>query len=425
MSNPIRAARRWVTMLGIAALSSTLLGQGTPPPGPVPPPPPASPTEPPPPVTPPPSPMPGAPPPPTVSSPGVPSEVAPPGSPSAATVQHRVEPQMQAVLDAAKALNPKPPHALKPTEARQQPTAADAVKSLLQKQGKSTEPERVAKVENRTIPGPQGELPVRVYTPEGRGPFPVVVYFPGGGFVTPSLDTYDASARALANQGGAVVVSVLYRTAPEHRFPAAVHDAAAAFRHIQKNAAQFNGNPQRVAVAGESAGGNLATAVAIRQKANGGVLPVYQLLIYPFLGNDLSSLSHQQNGGGQFLLSNADLGWYWAQYLGDTWQQERNPEALPLRANTEQLRGLPPAFIITAELDPLRDDGSQYAERLQGAGVFAEVRNYEGVTHEFFGMGAVLDKAKHAQREAGQALRLVFANPRAFQGVGGSGTPGP
>jgi len=332
---------------------------------------------------------------------------------------------MQAVLDAFKALDPKSPHTLTPTEARQQPTAADAVKSLLQKRGQSTEPEKVAKVEERTLPGPQGELPVRVYTPEGRGPFPVVVYFPGGGFVTPSLDASDASARALANQGQAVVVSVLYRQAPEHRFPAAVHDAAAAFRSIQKNAARFNGNPQRVAVAGEGAGGNLATAVAIRQKANGGVLPVYQLLIAPFLGNDLSSLSHQQNGGGSFFPSNEDLRWYWRQYLGDAWQRERNAEAVPLRASTEQLRGLPPAFIITAQLDPLRDDGSQYAERLQGAGVFAEVRNYEGVTHGFFGMGAVLDKAKQAQTQAGRALRSAFENPRALQGLGGSGPAQP
>lgn len=386
MSHSARAVRRWAIPLGIAVLSTPMLGQ---------------------------------------DSPGLPSESTPPGTSPGAAVQHRVDPRMQAVLDAAKALNPKPPHSLKPAEARQQPTAADAVKSLLQKEGKSTEPEAVVKVEDRTIPGPQGELPVRVYTPEGRGPFPVVVYFPGGGFVTPSLDTYDASARALANQGGAVVVSVLYRTAPEHRFPAAVHDAAAAFRYVQQNAARFNGNPQRVAVAGESAGGNLATAVAIRQKANGGVLPVYQLLIYPFLGNDLSSLSHQQNGGGQFFVGNEDLRWYWRQYLDDDWQQERNAEAVPLRASTEQLRGLPPAFIITAELDPLRDDGSQYAERLQGAGVFAEVRNYEGVTHEFFGMGPVLQQARQAQREAGRALRLVFANPQAFQGVGGAGTQRP
>jgi acetyl esterase len=280
-------------------------------------------------------------------------------------------------------------------------------------------------VEDRTLPGPQGNLPVRVYTPQGQGPFPVVVYFPGGGFVTPSLDTYDASARALANQGQTVVVSVLYRRAPEHRFPAALDDAAAAFRYVQQNAARFNGNPKRVAVAGESAGGNLATAVALRQKTSGGELPVFQLLIYPFLSNDLTTPSHRLSGGGQYLLSNEDLGWYWRQYLGDTWQRERNPEALPLHASTEQLRGLPPAFIITAQLDPLRDEGSQYGERLQAAGVFAEVRNFEGVTHEFFGLGAVLHKATQAQREAGWALRTAFENPAALQAMGGSGPPSP
>lgn len=383
MLKPTRAARRWLTTLGIVALSGTMLGQGTPPAGP------------------------------------------PPAPPPAATAQPRVDPQMQAVLDAMKALQPKPLNTLQPAEARRQPTVADAVKSVLQKQGKSTEPEKVAKVEDVTIPGPQGNLPVRVYTPQGQPPFPVVVYFPGGGFVTPSLDAYDASARALANEGRAVVVSVLYRTAPEHRFPAALDDAAAAFRYVQKNAARFNGDPLRVALAGEGAGGNLATAVTLRQKAHGGVLPVYQLLIYPFLSSDMSTLSHQQDGGGQYLLSNDDLRWYARQYVGENWQQERNPEAFPLFASIEQLRGLPPAYVITAQLDPLRDEGSQYVERLENAGVFAEVRNFDGVTHGFFGTGAVVHEAKQAQWEAGRALRVVFANPAALRGIGGSGLPSP
>ncbi|PTL78504.1 alpha/beta hydrolase [Vitiosangium sp. GDMCC 1.1324] len=397
MPNP-RSLRRWIVILGLAGLAGTALAQGTP--------------------------QPGAPP-----APASPPQATPPPAPPAPGAQAQVDPQTQQVLDALKALNPQPIHTLKPAQARQQPGLKDAVSSLLQKQGKPTEPEKVAKVEDRTIPGPQGNLPVRVYTPEGSGPFPVLVYFHGGGFVLGNLDTFDASARALANQGKAVVVSVQYRQAPEHQFPAALDDAAAAFRYIQKNAAQFNGDPKRVAVGGESAGANLATAVALRQKKNGSVLPVYQLLIYPFVSNDLSTPSNQQFGGGQYLLSNDDLGWFWQQYLGNNWRDNRNPEAVPLQARPEQLRGLPPAFVITAGLDPLHDAGQQYASKLQDAGVPVDVRNYDGVIHDFFGLAPVLDKAKQAQTDAGQALQRAFSQPKQGQGIGGSGSqpvpPGP
>ncbi|MGZ3460959.1 MAG: alpha/beta hydrolase [Archangium sp.] len=388
MSN-LKSLRKWLFTLGLAGLAGTALAQGTPPPGATPPP------------------------------------ASPPPAPGA---QAQVDPQMQQVLDALKALNPQTPHTLKPAQARQQPALKEAVSSLLQKQGKPTEPEKVAKVEDRTIPGPQGNLPLRVYTPEGSGPFPVLVYFHGGGFVLGNLDTHDASARALANQGKAVVVSVQYRQAPEHRFPAALDDATAAFRYIQKNAALFNGDPKRVAVGGESAGGNLATAVALRQKSFGGVEPVFQLLIYPFVSNDLSTPSHQQFGGGQYLVSNDDLAWYWQQYLGGNWRDNRNPQAVPDRATPEQLRGLPPAFIITAGLDPLRDEDQDYANKLRAAGVAVDVRNYDGVTHDFFGLAPVLDKAKQDQADAGQALQRAFSQPPPAQGVGGSGpqsTPKP
>ncbi|MBC7943818.1 MAG: alpha/beta hydrolase fold domain-containing protein, partial [Burkholderiales bacterium] len=173
------------------------------------------------------------------------------------------DPQMQAVLDQLAALGGKPIETLSAEEARKQPTPADAVKALLQKQGKSTAPMPVAKVQDGEIPGPAGPIRARIYTPEGGGPLPVIVYYHGGGWVIANLDTYDASARALANAAKAIVVSSHYRQAPEHKFPAAHEDAFAAYQWVLNNAVAFNGNPNRVSVVGESAGGNLAAAVAL------------------------------------------------------------------------------------------------------------------------------------------------------------------
>ncbi|QSQ28221.1 alpha/beta hydrolase [Pyxidicoccus parkwayensis] len=328
---------------------------------------------------------------------------------------------MQKVLDAFKALNPKPLHTLKPAEARQQPTPKDAVEAVLKKEGKPTTPEKVAKVEDRKIQGPGGPLDVRVYTPEGSGPFPAVVYFHGGGFVIANLDVYDASPRALANQAQAVVVSINYRQAPEHRFPASLDDAAASFRYVQSHPSEFNIDPKRVAVAGEGAGGNLATALTMRQKQSKGALPVFQLLVYPLVSNDLSTPSHQANGTGNYLVSNEDLGWFWKNQLGNDWQKSRNPQALPIHASTAQLKGLPPALVIVAGLDPLLDEGQAYADKLKAAGVTVDVKRYDGVTHGFFGMAPVVDKAKQAQSDAGAALKKAFSAPTTPQGTGGSG----
>jgi|SRR6218665_664078 len=330
-----------------------------------------------------------------------------------------VDAQMQQVLDAHEELQPKPPHTVTPAEARKEPSTTDAVKTLMKKQGKSTTPDMagLAKVDDTTLPGPGGDLPVRIYTPEGKGPFPVLVYYHGGGFVLADLDTYDAGPRALAQQASAVVVSVHYRQAPEHPFPAAVDDATAAFRYIQENAAKYNGDPQRVAVAGESAGGNLAAVVAMRQKRSGGALPVFQLLVYPFLSNNVKTPSHKANGQGNYLIGNQDIAWFWRNYLGDGWKKDKNPEALPIYASTKQLKGLPPAMIITAGLDPLEDDGTAYAKKLELAGVKTELKNYDGVTHEFFGMASVVDTSRQAQADAARALKSAFQNT----GVGGSG----
>jgi acetyl esterase len=338
------------------------------------------------------------------------------------TAAAKVDPQMQVILDADTSLKPVPPHTVSPRQARKGVTAKDAVEKTLKDQGKPVTPEKVARVEDKKLKGPQGDIPVRVYTPDGAGPFPVVVYFHGGGFVLADLDTYDASARALANQAKAVVVSVEYRHAPEHPFPAAADDATAAFQYIQKNAKEFNGDASKVAVAGESAGGNLATVVAMRQKEAGGAQPVFQLLVYPFVSNNVNTPSHQANGQGNYLIGNQDIAWFWGNYLGKDWARNKNPLALPLNATKAQLRGLPPAMVLTAELDPLKDEGQQYAKNLKDAGVKVDVKNYAGVTHEFFGMAPVLDTAKKAQADAGMALRKAFSEaPRMQQGMGGSG----
>ena len=332
----------------------------------------------------------------------------------------QADPQMQKVLDAYQSLEPKPLETLKPEEAREGPSAKDAVEAALKQEGKAVTPEKVAQVEDRQIPGPSGELDLRVYTPEGKGPFPAVVYYHGGGFVLADLDTYDASARALANQAKAVVVSVHYRQAPENPFPAPLDDAQAAFKYVQSHPKDFNIDAKRVAVAGESAGGNLATAVAMRQVKQKGAVPVFQLLIYPFVSNDLSTPSHQRNGGGDYLVSNEALGWFWQNTLGSNWRKTRNAEALPLQATPGQLRGMPPALVMVAALDPLMDEGLAYADKLKAAGVAVDVKRYDGVTHEFFGMAPVVDKAKRAQADAGVALRKAFSSP-GTQGIGGSG----
>ena len=183
---------------------------------------------------------------------------------------------MQSVLDRLATLGGKPITTLAPEEARRQPTPTDAVMALLKEQGKSTAPEPVGSVANRTIPGPDGPLPVRIYTPSGAGPFPVVVYYHGGGWVIATIDTYDASARALTNAANAVLISVEYRKAPESKFPVAHDDAFAAYKWALANAGSIRGDSARVAVAGESAGGNLAAAVSIRARDEGIKLPVHQ-----------------------------------------------------------------------------------------------------------------------------------------------------
>ncbi|MGV3526246.1 MAG: alpha/beta hydrolase [Candidatus Sericytochromatia bacterium] len=311
--------------------------------------------------------------------------------------------QMQAVLTTLGGLGGKPIEYLTPAQARQQPTPADAVKKLLEKQGKPTDPEAVGSVTNRIIPGPGGALPIRIYKPAGQGPFPVVVYYHGGGWVIATNDTYDASARALTRAAQAAVVAVEYRKAPEHKFPAAHNDAFAAYQWVLANASSFSGDSQRVAVAGESAGGNLAANVSLMARDKGIRKPLHQVLVYPVADNNMNAVSYQQNAKAK-PLNKAMMGWFMQHALSSP-AQSADPRLSLVDAS---LRGLPATTLITAEIDPLRTEGMLLGEKLKAAGVPVDARLYTGVAHEFFGMGAVVDKAKEAVNQAGANLKAAF-----------------
>jgi acetyl esterase/lipase len=264
----------------------------------------------------------------------------------------------------------------------------------------------VASVQDRVVPGPAGELPVRVYTPEGEPPFPIVVFFHGGGWVVGTLDTYDPLCRALAAAVPAVVVSVDYRLAPEHRWPAAVEDAYAATLWASRNAAGLGGAQHRLAVAGDSAGGNLAAVVALGARDRGGPKVAFQLLVYPVLDAAADTASYREHAEG-FHLTAAGMRWYWDHYLGPA--DGAAPDASPLRAAF--LGGLPPALVIGAEHDILRDEGEAYAARLRDARVAAAASRYPGVVHGFFRWRSVTPVADAALQEAATALRSALAGP--------------
>ncbi len=316
----------------------------------------------------------------------------------------RADPDMKRVLEAFLAFNAPPITAVTPEVARELPSInVDAVAAVISAEGKRCV-QPVGMEQNTVIAGPGGQLLLRIYTPAGSGPFPVIVYFHGGGFVIANLDTYDASARGLTNGSNAIVVSVAYREAPEHRFPAAVEDAFAAYRYVVANAASFGGDPKRVAVAGESAGGNLAAVVPILARNSGIQMPVHQLLVYPEVDFSFDTGSVEANVT-TIPLNRAAL-FYFRRYYLNSASEIADPRVSPLRAD---LHRLPSATIINAEIDPLRDDGARYAAKLQASGVPVTRTVYSGVTHEFFGMQAVVDKARAAMAQANAALRAAFA----------------
>ena len=309
-----------------------------------------------------------------------------------------LDPQMKQVMEQVATLGLPEAHTVSPAEAR-----ANA-----KKRPRAPGPE-VAEVEDRTIPGPDGDVPVRIYTPEGSGPFPILAWYHGGGWVIGDLESADGTARNLCVGGQCVVVSVDYRLAPETKFPGPAEDCWSATTWAVTNASSINGDPSRLAVGGDSAGGNLAAAMCLMAADRGGPEIALQLLVYPVTDVNFDTVSYSDNGEG-YSLSKTGMQWFWDHYInGD--KDAANPYAAPLQAKS--LAGQPPALVITAEFDPLRDEGEAYAKRLREAGVETTATRYDGMIHGFFGMGAVVDKGQQAVDEASAALRNAFARSSA------------
>ena len=322
----------------------------------------------------------------------------------------RADKDMLVVLKKLGDLGVKPIESRSVDEARVQPSPADAVKAVLKDKGKDPMAVMAAmKVSKKdmTYPIAGGTEPIRIYTPEGAGsgPLPVIVYYHGGGWVIADIDTYEASAMALAKKANAIVASVEYRRAPENKFPAAHEDSFAAYKWVLTNVGQFGGDGARVAVAGESAGGNLATNVAIMARDQNVQQPVHMLIVYPVAGTDMGTPSYIANQNAM-PLSKGAMKWF----VDKTLAKPEDAKSPMLNLTTlANLKGLPPATVITDSIDPLMSDGKMLAEKLKAAGVPTTYKNYEGVTHEFFGMGAVVASAEAAEDLAGHDLKEAFA----------------
>ena len=268
---------------------------------------------------------------------------------------------------------------------------------------------QVGSITDSTIPGPAGDIAIRIYRPEADGPLPTVLYFHGGGFVIGDLDTQDDHARLICRDVEAVVVSVDYRLAPEHPFPAGFEDCLAATRWAAANIAELGGDADRIAVSGDSAGGNLAAAVALAATKEHGPKIAAQLLLYPgvdFREDDDLHPSRVDNGEGLFLTAD-DMRWFRSHYLHDE-AHAQDPRASVLLA--PDLTGLPPAVIGTGEYDPLRDEGEAYAKALEDAGVKVVLRRYDGLIHGFFGMGTFSPAAAAAAADLCAELRVLLGN---------------
>lgn len=308
-----------------------------------------------------------------------------------------LDPQAQALLDARTALGIPPTHTLTPDAARAAIVARLALAPMT--------PQEVARVEDGSIEGPGGPLRVRIYTPQVQPALGVLVFMHGGGWVVCDIDTHDGLCRALTNSCDCVVVSVDYRRAPEHRFPAAVEDADAAIRWAHANAPSLGADGSRLAVSGDSAGGTLAAVCCLRARDCGNDPPIAaQLLMYPPTDYPLTTASHRDNGTGYMLLT-ADMEWYWKQYCPDV-ARRQDPMLSPLRAT--DLRGLPPAVVVTAEYDCLRDEGEAYGRRLAEAGVHVDMRRYDGMLHGFVSTIGVVDRAGDALDWLSQRLRSLL-----------------
>jgi Esterase/lipase len=319
---------------------------------------------------------------------------------------------MQGIIAQFSKFNAPPIESQSPENARNNPTLKNAVEEMASQSamvrtmnvGMPVLPEPVAKIDHILIPGRDNDILARVYYPSENTNLPVLVYFHGGGWVIANLDVYEPSCRALCNAADCIVVSVAYRQAPEHKFPAAVDDAYAATQWVMNNAVQLGGDPTRIGIAGESAGGNLATVVCQMAAGDSGASPVVQLLIYPVADMRGGYPSYEENVDSTPLNSKM-MPWFKKHYLENE-SQDSDPKASPILF--DNLAALPPAIVITAEFDPLRDEGEAYAGRLADAGVPVKSRRFDGVPHEFFGLAGAVGKAKDALAFAVEGLKDAF-----------------
>jgi acetyl esterase len=313
-------------------------------------------------------------------------------------MRDKLYPEVRALLEANEAEGAPAMETLSPAEARQ--AVIDALKAVA---GQS---EEIGRVEDFRIPHPEHPIPIRIFTPTGDGPFPSLVYFHGGGWVVCDLDTHDAVCRAIARRAGAVVVAVDYRLSPEYKFPAAVEDCYTATEWVAANAASLAVDPRRIAVGGDSAGGNLSAVMCLKSRDEGGPALALQVLVYPV--TNLASFdtpSYREFAEGYYL-TRAEMEWFRGHYLART-EDAQSPYASPLLA--PDLRGLPPALVITAECDTLRDEGEAYAKRLAEAGVEVACTRYGGMIHPFFSLGGAFSQGRRAIEQVAAAVRGLGA----------------
>lgn len=311
-----------------------------------------------------------------------------------------LDPQVQALLDAAKKAGIPEMWQLSVEEARAE---------YVRRTGRTKAQVDIYRNEDRSIAGPGGEIPLRIYTPrklESGETLPVLMWYHGGGYVIGDLDTHDSVCRALANESDCIVVAVDYRLAPEHKFPAAVEDCEAALKWVAKNAASINVDPKRIAVGGDSAGGNLSAVVSILARNAGFPNICFQLLVYPVTAPEPETKSHYAFAEG-YMLTRKTIAWFFQKYLRNS-KDAFDFRYAPLEA--DDLSSLPPAHVIVAGYDPLRDEGITFAEALIHGGNRVRLSNYEGMIHGFYLMGGVLDQARRAVSESAAMLREAFAD---------------
>ncbi len=312
---------------------------------------------------------------------------------------------MAVVIEKLTSFNAPPLVGLSATEARKQPSPADAAMAVMKDHDIPMAPNNVD-TSGKEIPVAGGTIHLRIYTPKtNKASYPVIVYYHGGGWVIADLDTYHASALGLANSVEAVVVSVAYRQAPEHKFPTAHNDCYAAYEWAVKNAASIKGDPKKIALVGESAGGNLAAAVSMMARDKGLQAPVHEVLVYPIAGYDFTTTSYKESDSTKPLGSGL-MKWFFQKYLNSE-QDGKKPWIDLVHAN---LKGMPSTTIIGAQYDPLRSEGETLADNFKKAGVSTNYKLFDGVTHEFFGMAAIIPEAKQAQALATSDLKNAFGN---------------